>query len=331
MHLIDLVFSDLCVASRASESWFKATPDSLHAQPIPVECEDELMELLRVLQAHSGGDDFKITWPVTDGVRLRITRKKVANDETVYICRRYRLPPSPLAELGMPPAVADKLLAPDLTEGLVLFLGKAGSGKTTTLGSFACQRLDKYGGICWTAENPIELPMQGRHGNGMLYQTEVARDEDISEVVSGFYRATPNMILIGEVRDAKTAREAIAAGISGHLVGTTVFAPSLIAGLSGFARLAGGENSSAALSDALRVAVHVSLHNIEDSVLPGAGLTVNKPKGTGTPPRVLSVEPLWMTGDASDALKAMVREEDYHLMRSEVQRQKRSFLLNKLP
>lgn len=332
MSLSDLVFSDLFVAESAASSWFKSTPDSLNAQPVPTECGLELDELRRRLMAQTGSSAFRIDWPDAAGVRLRVERISVAESKEVYVCRRFRLKPGTLASLGMPSGVAEKLLSPDLREGLVVFLGKAGSGKTTTAASFISERLTRFGGVCWTVENPIELALQGKHGKGWCYQTEASDDDDIGPAVRNMLRATPNIILIGEMRDGLAVREAIAAATSGHLVVATLHAADLLSGMARLARLAGDDKASSAIADALRVAIHLSLYNAEPgSPLPGSALTVPDARGTGTPPRVLSVEPLWISGQTVEGLRSIVRDGDFHLLKSEVDRQRRGFLMGRLP
>lgn len=332
MTLSELVYSDLFVAEDAASSWFKATPDSLNAQPVPAACESELVELRRRLEAQSGNSDFRIDWPNPAGVRLRVKRVSVAESKVVYVCRRFRLKPGTLAKLGMPAGVAENLLAPDLQEGLVVFLGKAGSGKTTTAASFIIERLSRFGGVCWTIENPIELPLQGKHGKGWCYQTEASSDDDIGPAVRHMLRATPNIMLIGEMRDGLAVREAIAAATSGHLVVATFHAADLASGIARLARLAGDDNASAAIADALRVAIHLSLYNEEPGTsVPRSSFTAPDAKGTGTPPRVLGVESLWMSGQMGEGLRSIVRDGDFHLLKSEIERQRRGFLMHKLP
>jgi twitching motility protein PilT len=348
MQLSDLVFSDLCVAESLEDSWYKATPDSMITQLIPAECVEELGRFRDHLLEHGGrSSTFKVEWPPLDDTsqienpnelmlrRMRVERIGVyggAQGATVYICRRYRISPGPLASLGMPDPVAKKLMDASLSAGLIVFFGKTGSGKTTTAASCVTERLASFGGVCWTVENPIEIPMQGRYGPGVCYQTEVSSDEDIGEAIRRLYRATPNIIFLGELRDRSAVREALSASTSGHLVITTSHAPDLITGLSRLVQMAENNTASVTLADALQVAVHLELHTLGGGMpLPDSLLSVDGTKGTGTPPRVLSVEPLWVPGIAADAVKSMLRDGGFHLLRSEVDRQKRAFMQSRLP
>ncbi|HJV75126.1 MAG TPA: ATPase, T2SS/T4P/T4SS family [Noviherbaspirillum sp.] len=332
MLLNDLVFSDLFVAEDAATSWFKATPDSLTVNSIPAECGPELIAMRKLLDERKGPPSFRIDWPAVGGLRLRVERISISESKVMYVCRRYRLVVNTLAALGMPANVADKLMVPQLRDGLVVFLGKAGAGKTTTAGSFIIERLSRHGGVCWTIENPIELPLQGKHGRGWCYQTEASNDAQIGPAVRPLMRATPNIIFIGELRDGLAVREAIKAATSGHLVVATFHSSDLLSGLARLARFAGDEFGGDAIAESLRVAIHLSLHNAEPGAkLPGSGITLPEAKGTGTPPRVLSVEPLWISGEVGDAVRSIVRDGDFHLLKSEVERQRRSFLMGRLP
>jgi twitching motility protein PilT len=311
--LKDLVFSDLFVTEEAATSWYKATPDTFDASPVPVELEPELLALRQHLEGASENSAYRVDWT---GIRLRVERVRIADGKVVFVCRRYRHLPDSLTSLGMPQAIAAKLLQQDLKEGLVVFLGKAGSGKTTMAASFIRERLILFGGVCWSVENPIELPLQGKHGEGWCYQIEASSDDDIGPVVRHMLRTSPNIIFIGEVRDGRAVREAIAAATSGHLVVTTFHAGDLLAGIARLSRLAENDSASAALADGLRVGLHVRLSNAE----PGK-----------TPSRILFVEPLWMSGQVAEGLRSMVRDGNFHLLKSEVERQRRNFIMGNLP
>lgn len=332
MTLVDLVFSDLFVADTAATSWFKATPDSMVANPVPDACAEELQRFRHALDARKESNAFRIQWPEETGLRLRVQRLTIAYSQVIYVVRRYRLVPKSMADLGMPANIGKQLLAPELKDGLVVFLGKAGSGKTTTASTFIVERLHNFGGVCWTVENPIEIPMQGQHGRGWCYQTEVSNDKAMGLSIAPLMRATPNIIFIGELLDSMAVREAVKAATSGHLVVATFHASDLLSGIARLALFAGDEIGGGGLADSLRVAVHLSLHNAEPGgKLPGAGLTAPDAKGTGTPPRVLSVEPLWIQGATIEALRTTIRDKEFHMLKSEVERQKRGFVMGRLP
>lgn len=322
--LENLVFSDLFVTGNNESCWYKQTPDSLKMHSVPTDVYSDISALRAELHLHRT-DDFRVEWPLSGGVWMRVCRIYSVNNAITYICRKFRLPAGSMASLGMASSVGKKLLEPSLIEGLVVLFGKAGSGKTTTAGSLVVERLTMYGGVCYTIENPPELDLDGVHGLGVCYQTEISNDDEIDAAMSRIYRGTPNIIFIGELRTGAAVRAALTAATSGHLVVTTFHAADLITGVARLARLAGDDTANAALADALRVAIHVSLHNAENRLPPG--LTANNNiRGTGTPPRVLSVEPLWMTDKTSEGLKGMIRGGGFQLLISELDRQRRNFL-----
>lgn len=320
--LADLVFSDLCIDQSIARSWYKTTPDSLNAEPLPVACHDEAVQLLGALNERYqavGKPNFRFVWQEQP---VRVQRMALP-DGGVFICRRFQEISGGLMALGMPKPVATELLSPKLREGLVVFLGKAGAGKTTAAGTLIRERLDTLGGICWTTENPIELNLAGRHGRGVCYQTEADSDEGMATLLAAMYRATPNMIFVGEARDGHTVREAVVAALSGHLVILTVHAGDIITGVSRLASFHGGDNAFRVLSDALRILVHLELHHHGN--LPAASLSMlhNKGTPTGTPPRVLAVEPLLIN---TESIQATIRDGAVHLLRNEIDRQRRIFM-----
>ncbi|CAN7779910.1 ATPase, T2SS/T4P/T4SS family [Cupriavidus necator] len=334
MKLQDLEFSDLYVAEDARECWYKPTPDSLNVVPVAEACAEELMALRKFLaaQAVSRGTSFRVQWPPTGGPRMRVGQMQISTGKSLFVCRRYRMAPGDLKSLGVPPHFAKKLYDTTLTEGLVVFMGKTGSGKTTTAASFILERLRQHGGVCWTVENPIEIPMHGQHGKGWCYQTEVSSDENIGQAIRDMLRASPNIIFIGELRGSQAVREAITASISGHLVVATFHAGDLVSGLSRLAMLANNDKISAALADALRVAAHLTLHIAEPGKTPPPAalpFTLPESKGTGAPPRILSFEPLWMDSGLQECLQSIVRDGSFHMLHSEVERQRRSAMMNR--
>ncbi|MBF2025434.1 MAG: Flp pilus assembly complex ATPase component TadA [Oscillatoriales cyanobacterium C42_A2020_001] len=101
--------------------------------------------------------------------------------------------------------------------GLILVTGPTGSGKTTTLYSALSERNDPGVNIC-TAEDPIEYTLGG------LTQVQVIREKgmDFAMILRAFLRQDPDVILVGETRDRETAKTAIEAALTGHLVLTTL-------------------------------------------------------------------------------------------------------------
>ena len=101
--------------------------------------------------------------------------------------------------------------------GLILVTGPTGSGKTTTLYS-ALKERNHPGVNISTAEDPIEYTLPG------LTQVQVIREKgmDFASILRAFLRQDPDVILVGETRDKETAKTAIEAALTGHLVLTTL-------------------------------------------------------------------------------------------------------------
>jgi type IV pilus assembly protein PilB len=101
--------------------------------------------------------------------------------------------------------------------GLILVTGPTGSGKTTTLYSALAERNEPGINIS-TAEDPIEYTLPG------ITQVQVIREKgmDFAAILRAFLRQDPDVILVGETRDKETAKTAIEAALTGHLVLTTL-------------------------------------------------------------------------------------------------------------
>jgi len=128
-----------------------------------------------------------------------------------------------LRELEMPLEACDHLERfLRSNSGLLLLTGPAGAGKTTTI--YAClQYLAELGGRhIITVEDPVEQIIPG------IMQTEVneARGLDFARAARHLLRQDPQVLVIGEIRDDETANLAIRAGLTGHLVISTLHAGS---------------------------------------------------------------------------------------------------------
>ena len=113
--------------------------------------------------------------------------------------------------------------------GMILVTGPTGSGKSTTLYSLLAERNDPGINIS-TVEDPIEYTLPG------ITQSQVNREKgfDFATALRAFMRQDPDVLLVGETRDLETAKTAIEAALTGHLVLSTLHAndaPSTIARL----------------------------------------------------------------------------------------------------
>jgi general secretion pathway protein E len=108
------------------------------------------------------------------------------------------------------------------TSGLMLFTGPTGSGKTSTMYSALCHITQRDGTTVSisTVEDPVEfnLPMVSQT------QINVAQGFNYAIALRSIMRQDPQVIMVGEIRDAETAAIAVQAGLTGHLVISTIHA-----------------------------------------------------------------------------------------------------------
>lgn len=101
--------------------------------------------------------------------------------------------------------------------GIILITGATGSGKSTTVYSILQVLNNKETNII-TVEDPIEMNIEGL--NQVQVNSEIGLD--FATVLRSILRQDPNVILVGEIRDSETAKIAVRASITGHLVLSTV-------------------------------------------------------------------------------------------------------------
>jgi twitching motility protein PilU len=107
-----------------------------------------------------------------------------------------------------------------LKRGLVLVVGAAGSGKSTSLAAMIGHRSANAGGHILTIEDPIEFLFP--HRQSLVDQREVNIDtRSFGDALRNAMRAAPDVIMIGEIRDQETAKHAIAYAETGHLCVST--------------------------------------------------------------------------------------------------------------
>lgn len=130
-----------------------------------------------------------------------------------------------VTDLGLPPetsaALTQAVLRP---QGVVVLCGPAGSGKSTTIHAALQLILARSGGARSVVgiEDPVERVIPGI----TQAQVDPAANFGFAEALKAFLRQDPQVIYVGECRDAATARVVIEAGLTGHLVITTLHAGS---------------------------------------------------------------------------------------------------------
>jgi twitching motility protein PilT len=134
------------------------------------------------------------------------------------VFRRVSVGAIPLDDLGVPPVINQLSLEP---RGLVLVTGPTGSGKTTTLAGMVDHINSNRECHIVTIEDPIEV--LHRDALSMINQREVRLDTaDFSIALRAAMRQDPDVILVGEMRDAETVKAALAAAETGHFVMSTL-------------------------------------------------------------------------------------------------------------
>ena len=255
MSLLNFIFSDLYLGERVS--LFGRIPNYPHPSLVPTELNDELKTLRERCQQgaskHPGANEFPIHSDCGMAFRVSVLPAKT---ETVYVLRKI---PDKLLQfdaLGIPTPYMDLLMTPNMS-GLVLIAGSYAEGKTTTASAVTVERLKRLGGVAVTVEDPPELPIEGRHGDGVCYQTEVGKGT-FGESLRKVARWAPTIIYLGEVRDYEAATEAIRAAINGVLVICTCHGENLIAAIErlytlGASGAVNPEDVSSLLSSALKI------------------------------------------------------------------------------
>src|SRR5581483_8996975 len=106
------------------------------------------------------------------------------------------------------------------TSGLLLFTGPTGSGKTSAMYSSLCHIMERNGTSVSvsTVEDPVEFNLP------MISQTQINPEQEFTYAVAlrSIMRQDPEVIMVGEIRDSETAAIAVQAGLTGHLVISTI-------------------------------------------------------------------------------------------------------------
>ena len=160
---------------------------------------------------NTGDDDFSFSIPGLSRFRINAYKQRGSLAAVIRVIA-FRLP-DPL-ELSIPD---DVMQTADYTKGMVLVTGSAGSGKSTTMACLIDRINHSREGHIITLEDPLEY--LHRHDRCIVSQREICTDtENYLTSLRATLRQSPDVILLGEMRDHETIQTAMTAAETGHLV-----------------------------------------------------------------------------------------------------------------
>lgn len=184
---------------------------------MPADTEDLIRQIFeldkRPIQhfLESGDDDFSFAIPGLSRFRVSTYKQRGSLAAVIRIIA-FELPDP--NDLGIPSSV---LNLTDVTKGMILVTGPAGSGKSTTLSCLVDRINSSRQDHIITLEDPLEF--LHRHKKSIVSQREIATDTDnYLTALRAALRQSPDVILLGEMRDHETIQTAMTAAETGHLV-----------------------------------------------------------------------------------------------------------------
>jgi twitching motility protein PilU len=153
--------------------------------------------------------------------RVNVFRQR---GSVALVIRKIRYDIKTIDELGLPPILKEISI---LKRGLVLVVGATGTGKSTTLAAMIDHRNSHGPGHILTIEDPIEFVHQ--HKQCLVNQRELGFDTlSFAEALRRAVRQAPDVVLIGEIRDADSMEAAISFADTGHLCLATLHSANAV-------------------------------------------------------------------------------------------------------
>lgn len=181
----------------------------------------------------------------------------------VYNCRHMPKEFILLEDAGFPDYILKELLHDRLNKGGLVFIsGAPGQGKSNTAAAVIDARLKMYGGVVIAVEDPIEIPLHGKHGKGQCLQVPV--EDSFASCIKRSLRSYPTGqncgLFVGELRDYQSAIAAIQGAIDGRLIITTFHTKSLELAFERLYSLISQNTSKEEASNLLAEAFKLGIH-----------------------------------------------------------------------
>lgn len=195
----------------------------LRRMNMPALTPDTLIDFAKTLLGPGGYARFEtennldFSYSDVDNSRFRVNIYKQRNSVSITM---RRIPDSipTLTELGLPADIENFALK---TQGLILITGPAGHGKSTTMAALVDLINTRRKCNIITLEDPIEYLL--KHKSSNVNQREIGKDtSSFHEGLRHIFRQSPDVIVIGEMRDPESFRIALQAAETGHLVLSTL-------------------------------------------------------------------------------------------------------------
>lgn len=307
--LSEIDFIDLYLGSDYAD--FKGLEDST-VSPAGEEFREEI-EKFRALCYSDFEERNKREFSfIVDDVLYRVATFFNPHVGRTFVLRQKKRQDRPLAQTGLSTQIVDVLTSKDL-RGLVLVVGEMSAGKTSTISSSIMHRLNEFGGLALILEDPIETRISGKIGSGRAIQLDVTDSPTgyAEELYRGM-RSNADMMMVGEVRESRTAIEVLRAGTNGHLVYSSFHSGEVVQGFERLRSLANSQTQDACalMSHGLALIIFQELQRTP------------KADKTGYTSRMKS-ETLQITGAKNEnAIRAKIAKGDFNGLRDDIESQK---------